>query len=77
VVRRLDAMTKKTAYLKIGVWFNEATEHIHISSQDGGGFISTVCNDPNNKRGNPNLYGKLGKILRENGLPSPLPNDAG
>lgn len=67
-------MTKKTAYLKIGIWFNEATEHIDISSRDGEGFISTVCNDPNSKRGNPNLYRKLAKILLEKGLSSPLPD---
>ena len=64
-------VTDKTAYLQVGIWFNEDTKHIYIATNESGGFISTVCDDPSSKRGNPNLYGKLSKILRDKGLPSP------
>lgn len=64
-------MTTKTAYLQVGIWFNEDTKHIHIASSEHGGFISTACDAPSSKRGNPNLYGKLAKRLRAKGLPNP------
>ena len=36
----------KTVYLEVGVWWNEATGHIHLAAKDVEGFITTVCDDP-------------------------------
>ena len=62
----------KTARLDIGIWFNEATGHIHIAAKDQ--FISTVSNDPASKRYHPNLYNKLAKALRAADKPHPDPS---
>jgi hypothetical protein len=35
------------------------------------GFHSTVNNNTGSKRCHPNLFGKLAKLLRENGAPHP------
>ncbi|WP_123905534.1 hypothetical protein [Sphingobium cloacae] len=59
----------KTIRLDVGVWFNEASGHIHIAAKDA--FISTVSNDPRSKRYHPNLYRKLAACLRDGGVPHP------
>jgi hypothetical protein len=63
-------MRKRTVRLDVGIWFNEATGHIHIAAKDG--FISTVSSDPKSKRFHPNLYGKLAKCLRDGGALTPV-----
>ncbi len=59
----------KTVRLDVGVWFNEASGHIHVAAK--GAFISTVSNDPRSKRYHPNLYRKLADCLRGAGAPHP------
>ena len=63
--------SEKTIHLELGVWYNEQTNHIHVSTQAGNGFISTVNADPTSKRGNPNLFFKLACVLRDAGKPHP------
>ena len=60
----------KTAYPKIGVWFDQDAGHIHLSIEGQG--LSTVNSDPVSKRGNPHLFNKLAKALRDAGKPHPL-----
>jgi hypothetical protein len=62
-------MTDKTVKLNVGIWYNEATGHIHIAAKDQ--FIATVTSDPKSKRCHENLFGKLAKCLREAGAPAP------
>jgi hypothetical protein len=59
----------KTAYPKIGVWFDEDRGDIHMSI-DGQG-LSTVNADPKSVRGNPHLFNKLAKALRAEGKVHP------
>ncbi len=61
--------TGRTIYPKIGLWYREDTGHIHISIE-GQGF-STVNDNPDSKRGNPHLYVKLAKVLRDGGSDHP------
>ena len=65
----------KTAKLDVGIWFNQASGHIHIAAKNA--FISTVSNDPSSKRYHPNLYRKLAKALRELDKPHPNPSPEG
>jgi hypothetical protein len=58
----------KTAYPKIGVWYDEARGDIHLSISDHG--LSTVNSDASSVRGNPHLF-KLAKVLRDEGKPHP------
>jgi hypothetical protein len=60
-----------TAYLNIGAWYDAETGHIHLTLPHSGWFHTTVTNDPDSKRGHPNLYAKLAKALREAGVPGP------
>lgn len=59
----------KTAYPRIGVWFSEDVGDIHLSIAGHG--LSTVNGDPASKRGNPHLFNKLAKALRDEGKPHP------
>jgi hypothetical protein len=60
-----------TAYLNIGAWYDAKTGHIHLTLPHTGWFHTTVSSDPASKRGNPNLYSKLARALREAGVPGP------
>lgn len=59
----------KTAYPKIGVWYDEEKGDIHLSIEGQG--LSTVNGNPESMRGNPHLFKKLAKALHEAGKPSP------
>ena len=59
--------TGKTAYPKIGVWFDERAGDIHLSIPGHG--LSTVNGHADSKRGNPHLFNKLAKALRDEGKP--------
>lgn len=59
----------KTAYLKIGVWFDDQAGDIHLSIAGHG--LSTVNGRAESKRGNPHLFNKLAKALRDEGKPHP------
>lgn len=68
----------KTAYLNMGVWYDPATGHIHMTLPNSGWFHTTVNDDPISKRGHPNLYKKLARALKEAGAPGPnLDDDEG
>jgi hypothetical protein len=62
-------MRAKTVRLDVGIWYNEATGHIHLAARDG--LISTVSGDPKSKRYHLNLFLKLANSLRDAGMPSP------
>jgi hypothetical protein len=59
----------KTGRVTLGVWFGEKTGGIHLSIPGHG--LSTVNGDPASKRGNPHLFNKLAKVLRDQGKPHP------
>ncbi len=60
-----------SAYLQMGAWYDKKTEHIHLTIPGTGWFHTTVTNDPKSVRGNPNLYAKLARALKEAGVPGP------
>ncbi|MER8431373.1 hypothetical protein [Mesorhizobium caraganae] len=59
----------KTAYPKIGVWFDIDAGDIHLSIEGQG--LSTVNGNAASARGNPHLFKKLAKVLRDSGKPHP------
>jgi hypothetical protein len=61
----------RTAYLNVGVWYDEDQGHIHLTLPKSDWFHTTVNNNPDSKRGHPNLFEKLAKALKEAGVPSP------
>ena len=65
----MTARSSKTAYPRIGVWVDEAQGDIHLSIPGHG--LSTVNSNPASKRGNPHLFDKLAKALRDEGKPHP------
>jgi hypothetical protein len=64
----------RTAYLNLGVWYDEDTGHIHLTLPHEGWFHTTVTDERTSKRAHPNLYGKLARALREAGVPGPPAN---
>lgn len=60
----------KTAYVQLGVWFDEGAGDIHLSIPGHG--LSTVNGNAGSKRGNPHLFNKLAKVLRDQGRPHPV-----
>jgi hypothetical protein len=59
----------KTAKVTIGLWFDERAGDIHLSIPGHG--LSTVNGDAASKRGNPHLFNKLAKVLRDQGKVHP------
>ena len=65
-----------TVYFGIGIWFDEEGNCIQIrhapeTKPDGVQLVTTVRADPSSKRGHPNLFRQLSKVLRDNGAPAP------
>ena len=60
-----------SVYLDVGVWYDEEQGQIHLTAKNVEGFHTTVSNDPESKRGHPNLFGKLAKVLKDAGAPYP------
>lgn len=58
----------RTAYPKIGVWY-DGDKEIHLSIEGQG--LSTLNARASSERGNPHLFKKLAKHLRNAGLPAP------
>lgn len=58
-------------YAKVGVWFDEAKGEIHLTIPGSGWFHTTVNAKDGSIRCHKNLFGKLGRLLREQGSPSP------
>lgn len=73
LAQRMEAVlverSGKTAYPKIGVWYDAEKGDIHLSI-DGYG-LSTVNANAASDRGNPHLFNKLAKALRDSGKPHP------
>ena len=65
-----------SVYLELGVWYQADQDHIHLTAKGVPGFHTTVTRDPSSKRGHPNLFGKLGKVLKEAGAPHPTIEEA-
>ncbi len=65
----MAARSGKTAYLNMGVWFDEDAGDIHLNIPGHG--LSTVNANAASKRGNPHLFNKLAKALRDQGKPHP------
>ena len=59
----------KTGQVTLGVWYDEQAGDIHLSIP--GHDLSTVNGDAPSKRGNPHLFNKLAKVLRDQGKPHP------
>ncbi len=62
-------MAGKSIPLALRVWYDPESKHIKMAGP--GLTASTVSNDPGSKRHHPNLYRKLGRLLREAGVPAP------
>ncbi len=59
-------------YLDVGVWWDEDNECIRMTSRDARvPFHTTVNEDPESKRGHPNLFQHLAKCLSTAGAPHP------
>ncbi len=65
-----------SVYLQVGVWLNQETGQIHLTAKDVPGFHTTVSDNPDSKRGHPNLFGKLAKVLRDAGALHPAIEEA-
>ncbi len=65
-------------YLEVGIWYDEARDSIHIASNDVPDLHTTVHADERRKRGHPNVFKKLAKVLRDGGAPAPqeAPSDS-
>ncbi|WP_156526867.1 hypothetical protein [Bradyrhizobium sp.] len=61
----------KSVYMEVGVWWDPDQGHIHVTAKNVLGFHTTVSPDASSKRGHPNLFMKLAKVLRDNGAPHP------
>jgi len=62
-------MAGDTVSIEIGVWYDENMDQIKLRIP--GQNLTSVTNDPESKRGNPSLYKKLGRILRDKGVKHP------
>jgi len=61
----------KSVYMEVGIWWDAEQGHIHLTAKNVPGFHTTVSADPDSKRGHPNLFAKLAKVLRDNRAPHP------
>jgi hypothetical protein len=65
-----------TAYLEMGVWYEEATGQIHMTLPHSEWFHTTVNNEVGSKRYHPNLFWKLARALKVAGAPHPEISEA-
>jgi hypothetical protein len=61
---------KKTLDVQANIWWS-STGIITIATRQPHHMISTVNGEPKNVRGNPNLYNKLAKLLKDAGYDEP------
>ena len=61
----------KSVYVQMGIWYNDETKEIHLTAQGVEGFHTTVNDKHDSIRGHKNLFGKLAKVLADNGAPHP------
>ena len=66
-------MAKKTSgatvTTEIGIWYDENLDCIKMRIKGNG--LTSVYNNPDSKRGNPSLFKKLGRVLRDAGVRHP------
>lgn len=65
-----------SVYVEMGVWWDESQGQIHLTAKNVLGFHTTVSPNPESKRGHPNLFAKLAKLLKDNGAPYPTAIDS-
>lgn len=65
----MSGRSGRTAKVTIGLWFGEEAGEIHVSIPSHG--LSTINSNVSSKRGNPHLFNKLAKVLRDQGKPHP------
>jgi hypothetical protein len=61
----------RSVYLEVGIWWDAEQQQIHLTAKNVSGFHTTVSADSDSKRGHPNLFVKLAKVLRDKGAPHP------
>ncbi len=61
----------KSVYVRMGVWYDEKTGHIHLTAPETKWLHTTVNNDLGSKRYHPNMFAKLARVLKEGGAPGP------
>lgn len=66
----------KSVYLDLGVWYDAKQDHIHLTAKGVEGFHTTIARNPASKRGHPNLFNKLAKVLWGAGAPHPAIEEA-
>jgi hypothetical protein len=54
-------------YARFGIWYDPKQRMIHMTIPGSGWFHTTVSNDVTSKRYHPNLFGKLQRLLEEEG----------
>jgi hypothetical protein len=59
----------KTGKVTISLWFDEEAGDIRVSIPDHG--LSTINAEASSKSGNPHLFNKLAKVLRDERKPHP------
>lgn len=64
--------TGDTVYLEIGIYYDKEKDHILLTTRDTTPTaITTINRDTTSKRGHPNLFDKLARILEQAGAPHP------
>ena len=62
-------MDEVSVRLNVRVRYDAKSRHIKLAGK--GLTVSTASNNPESKRYHPNLFRKLGKVLRDAEVPSP------
>ncbi|MCY4153602.1 MAG: hypothetical protein OXE94_15430 [Aestuariivita sp.] len=55
----------RTIYVEMAIWYNEDNGSIHMTIPNSGWFHTTVHTKSELKRGHPNLFKGLAKLLKE------------
>lgn len=61
----------RTAYLNVGIWYDQNSDQIRLTLPHSKWFHTTVARNPSGRRGHPNLFAKLARALKEAGVPYP------
>ena len=61
----MSEQSGKTASATLGIWYDENADDIHLSIPGHG--LSTLNANEASLRGNPHLFNKLAKVLRDQG----------
>lgn len=58
-------------YLNLGIWYDKDSDQIHMTLPRSDWFHTTVNRKPGSKRCHENLFKKLGRCLKAEGVPFP------